>query len=157
MKDKILNMMKKNKSMVGKMEWCSKISFFRKSVGKHKSFLAHDVRKYWWIYTVKTSIWPDQACPNIELQFSEAYQCWICIDSRFKVIRALKKNDQSSKVTSAQSGHGFFNPYWQISETVLLENSSIKKSWVPIHFFKPGGELDRFTGKLIQKKAVSRK
>ena len=28
-----------------------------------------------------------------------------------------------------------FYPFWAISETVLLENSSIKKSWVPIHFF----------------------
>ena len=27
------------------------------------------------------------------------------------------------------------NPYWEISETDLLENSSIKKSWVPIQFF----------------------
>ena len=26
--------------------------------------------------------------------------------------------------------------FWEISETVLLENSSIKKSWVPIQFFK---------------------
>ena len=25
--------------------------------------------------------------------------------------------------------------FWDISETVLLENSSIKKSWVPIQFF----------------------
>ena len=40
--------------------------------------------------------------------------------------------------------------FWDISETVLLENSSIKKSWVPIQFFLTGSELDRFTGKLIQ-------
>ena len=41
--------------------------------------------------------------------------------------------------------------FWDISEAVLLENSSIKKSWVPIQFFKkPGRDLDRFTGKLIQ-------
>ena len=106
------------KIMVGIMKWGSKISFFRKSVGKHKSFLAHDVRKYWWIYTVKTSIWPDQACPNIELQFSEAYQRWICIDSRFKVIRALKKNDQSSKVTSAQSGYGFLKWSYSITKAI---------------------------------------
>ena len=26
--------------------------------------------------------------------------------------------------------------FWEISENVLLENSSIKKSWVPIQFFK---------------------
>ena len=41
--------------------------------------------------------------------------------------------------------------FWDISEAVLLENSSIKKSWAPIQFLKnPGRHLDRFTGKLIQ-------
>ena len=46
--------------------------------------------------------------------------------------------------------------FWEISETVLLENSSIKKSWVPLQFFeKTGRELDRFTGKLIHQKIMS--
>ena len=45
-----------------------------------------------------------------------------------------------------------------LGQKLLLENSSIKKSCVPIpFFFKPGRELDNFTGKLIQKKAFSRK
>ena len=40
---------------------------------------------------------------------------------------------------------------WYASETILMENSSIQKSWVPIQFFeKPGRELGRFAGKLIQ-------
>ena len=39
--------------------------------------------------------------------------------------------------------------FLEISE-ILLENSSIKKSWVPYQFFLTGPELDRFAGKLIQ-------
>ena len=39
-----------------------------------------------------------------------------------------------------------------MSQTVHLENSSIKKTWVPIQFFfqKSGREPDHITGKLIQ-------
>ena len=58
---------------------------------------------------------------------------------------------KSQREKKRSNNFKLINPYWQISETVLLENSSIKKSWVPIEFFeKPGSELDRFTGKLIQ-------
>ena len=38
-----------------------------------------------------------------------------------------------------------------MTQTVYLENSSIKKLWVPIQFFlNSGRELDRLPGKLIQ-------
>ena len=64
----------------------------------------------------------------------------------FNNLRSLEARPLSSLID-----HPLLANFWDISEAVLLENSSIKKSWVPIQFLKkPGRHLDRFTGKFIQ-------